>query len=139
MLWGAMQVARSAIALYLFYWGADDRALCALLNKTEVQSVSDPDLLAMLIQHCFNLFIAGIAVFGVAFLNWRNYRSGYWINLFLGGIINVGLLLKLSMPGHIDITAVPPSNFLLLAGALLTTIGTVKAYNARRSLMRGQI
>jgi hypothetical protein len=52
-------------------------------------------------QDAWNLLFFSIAAIGVAVaLNWKNSASGYWINLGVVGVADVGFILFVVMPGY---------------------------------------
>jgi hypothetical protein len=79
---------------------------------------------ARLFQDAWNLACFSAAGIGVALtLNWRNNRWGYWINLAVIGVADIGFIIFVLLPGYL-----PPWPGLLgplvwLVGLALTTIG----------------
>jgi len=79
---------------------------------------------ARLFQDAWNLACFSAAAIGVALtLNWRNNRWGYWINLAVIGVADIGFIIFVLLPGYL-----PPWPGLLgplvwLVGLALTTIG----------------
>jgi hypothetical protein len=77
-----------------------------------------------LFQDAWNLACFSAAAIGVALtLNWRNNRWGYWINLAVIGVADMGFIIFVLLPGYL-----PPWPGLLgplvwLTGLALTTIG----------------
>jgi CHASE2 domain-containing sensor protein len=77
-----------------------------------------------LFQDAWNLACFSAAGIGVALtLNWRNNRWGYWINLAVIGVADIGFIIFVLVPGY-----VPPwpgllGPFVWLVGLALTTIG----------------
>ena len=59
--------------------------------------------IALLTQHSWNLVIAGFFALAVGiWLNWRNSRIGYWLNLYLVGAFDVAFIFTRVLPGHTD-------------------------------------
>jgi hypothetical protein len=55
-------------------------------------------------QHAWNLLFASLFAIAVAVtLNWRNTREGYWINTFLVGIVDLGFILFVLIPGYLSV------------------------------------
>ncbi len=55
----------------------------------------------VLAYYAWNILWPGVFVTVVGiWLNWRNSRLGYWLNLIVVGAIDVGLLLFLLLPGY---------------------------------------
>jgi hypothetical protein len=68
--------------------------------------------------------IALLAIVLAVTLNWRNDRIGYWINVIMVGVVDLGFLILIVMPGYI------PASLAALAGpivyvfaAIFSTIG----------------
>ena len=57
-----------------------------------------------MIQHAWNLLFASVFAIAIAVtLNWRNTRQGYWINTFLVGIVDLGFILFVLIPGYLPL------------------------------------
>lgn len=56
------------------------------------------------LQDAFNLAAFSVVGFGVALrLNWRNDGWGYWINLGVIGVADVGFIVFILVPGYMPI------------------------------------
>jgi hypothetical protein len=58
---------------------------------------------------------------------WRNSRPGYWANLSVVSALDVGFILFVVAPCHVSLAGGLPGPALWIAGAVLTTIGRVRA------------
>jgi len=57
-----------------------------------------------MVQHAWNLLFASLAAIAVAVtLNRRNTREGYWINTFLVGIVDLGFIFFILIPGYLPV------------------------------------
>lgn len=75
-----------------------------------------------LYQDAWNLaFFATVATVVAIWLNWRNSKMGYWINLLTVSVTDIGFVLFVLLPGHLPwIPGVVGPVFWIL-GAILTT------------------
>ena len=80
-----------------------------------------------LAQHGFNLLWAGLfaAVVG-AWLNWRNSRVGYWANLAVVSLFDIGFVVFVLAPGHIPLEAGILGPILWLAAVAFATAGYLR-------------
>lgn len=105
VLWGLAHVG----AAYAFYKAA--------------LAMPFSDVQGRLMQNAWNIFFAAVAVMAVAVvLNWRNDIRGYWINLVVASVADVGFVVFLMLPGHVPVW--PPILVLVLwiLGAAFTTV-----------------
>jgi hypothetical protein len=76
----------------------------------------------------FNLLWIGLLVTAVAItMNWRNSRTGYWLNLGIVGATDLGLLLFLLLPGTMAWTDGGIGLSLFFVAAALSTTGLLRA------------
>ena len=57
-----------------------------------------------LFQHAWNLLF--LAIFGIVvavILNWRNSRLGYWLNLIVVSVTDIGFIIFVLVPGYIPL------------------------------------
>ncbi len=53
-------------------------------------------------QNAWNLLFASVVAIAVAVaMNWRNRRDGYWINASLVGLVDLGFIFFVLMPGYL--------------------------------------
>lgn len=78
--------------------------------------------------HAFNLAWLGIfaALVGI-FLNWKNSRVGYWLNLGVVGAADIGLFIFLLIPGYMALADGFLGPLLWLLAFLFSTIGLFKS------------
>jgi hypothetical protein len=77
-----------------------------------------------LLQGASYLFVMSLIAIVVAmFMNWRNSRTGYWINLVVVALADIPFILFVLMPGHIAIFPGIVGPLLWAAGLIFTTLG----------------
>ena len=77
-----------------------------------------------LYQGAWNLLFFALASIVIAIkYNWHNGRLGYWLNLIVISVADIGFLIFVLIPGHV--TLFPPilGPVLWLSGAAFTTLG----------------
>lgn len=83
---------------------------------------------AIIAFHSFNMVWIGLLVGLVAVrLNWRNSRGGYWLNLALTGLLDVGLFVFLLVPGYMAWGDGWVGPLLFAGGAISSTLGLRRA------------
>jgi hypothetical protein len=81
-----------------------------------------------LLQDAWNLAAFSFFGFCVAVrLNWRNDVWGYWINLGIISVADLGFIFFVLIPGHIPLWPGIAGPALWLAGLVSTTIGRTQA------------
>ncbi len=79
---------------------------------------------ARLFQDAWNLACFSVAGIGVALtLNWRNSRWGYWLNLAVIGVADIGFIIFVLLPGYLPPWPGVVGPAIWLVGLALTTIG----------------
>ncbi len=83
LLWGLLHI-KAAIATY---------QLGATLESGIVQG--------RIYQDAWNLVFFAISVSVIAILlNWRNSRLGFWLNLVIASVTDIGSIIHILVPGH---------------------------------------
>jgi len=116
-----LTLARLGAVVYVL-WGIAHVAFAIVFYKAAL-AMPFSDVQGRLLQNAWNVFFLAIAVIGVAIaFNWRNNAWGYWINLAIASIGDVGFIIFLIVPGHVPVF--PPILVLLLwiIAAALTTV-----------------
>ena len=55
-------------------------------------------------QNAWNLLFASIVAIAVALaMNWRNRHDGYWINAILVGLVDLGFIFFVLIPGYLPL------------------------------------
>lgn len=74
--------------------------------------------------HSFNIICLGVlSIFAAIFLNWKNSRTGYWLNLVIVGFADLGLILFMVTPGVMQISDAWIGPALFLVAVLFSTLG----------------
>jgi hypothetical protein len=74
----------------------------ALADITTNNTVATSATLQVFAYHAFNLMWLGVLVSVIAIVsNWKNQASGFWVNLALVGLIDLGLIVFMVVPGVI--------------------------------------
>ncbi len=106
-----LTLARLGAVAYVL-WGIAHVAFAVVFYKAAL-AMPFSDVQGRLLQNAWNVFFLAIAVIGVAIaFNWRNNAWGYWINLAIASIGDIGFIIFLIVPGHVPVF--PPILLLLL-------------------------
>ncbi len=69
--------------------------------------------------------VSGIAV-GI-FLNWKNSRLGYWLNLIVVSAGDIGYIVFVLVPGYVPFMPGAIGPILLILAVIFSTVGLVRA------------
>jgi hypothetical protein len=61
-----------------------------------------------------------------ALFNWRNSRIGYWINLIVVSVTDIGFILLILVPGYLSLWPGVLGPVFWVLGAIFATIGFLK-------------
>lgn len=108
LLWGLLHILGGFLMLnassvdmggYLQVLMGEQSALANVSTTSEIATSATMQVFA---YHGFNLTWLGVLVSVIAVgSNWKNQASGYWVNLALVGLIDLGLVLFMVVPGVI--------------------------------------
>jgi hypothetical protein len=76
-------------------------------------------------QAAWNLAVFALLamVLGVA-LNWKNDKIGYWINLIVVGVVDLGFVIFVIVPGYVSASAASLAGpIVYLTAAIFSTMG----------------
>lgn len=83
-----------------------------------------PVISALMNQHGWNLLWFGLfAAFVGAFYNWRNSLAGYWSNLAVVSLADIGFIVAVLVPGYVSWTIGISGPLLWILAALFSTLG----------------
>jgi hypothetical protein len=120
------------------HWAARAGAVCymlwAVLHLLAAWGVYhlghslDPSMVrGRVLQDAFNLAAFSVAGFLTAIkLNWRNDDRGYWINLGVIGVADIGFIVFILIPAYLPIWPGIVGPLFWLAGLLLTTVARLR-------------
>ena len=120
--------------LYLARLGAISYIVWALLHFIAALSVyrlgqTMPGTMAQgrVFQDAWNLACFSIAAIGVALtMNWRNDGYGYWINLAIISVADIGFIAFVLIPGYLSIWPGLAGPLFWISGLLLTSAARLK-------------
>ena len=79
-------------------------------------------------QDAWNLAFFAIAVSVIAvLLNWRNSRSGFWLNFTLATVTDLGFIFHVLIPGHIPMVPGVAGPVLWVLAVIFTAIAIRKS------------
>ncbi len=117
-----MRFARIGSALYVL-WGL--LHLGAVYEEFALGASLDPGVVqGKIYQGVWNLLFLALASILIAVtLNWRNSVLGYWLNLAVASIADIGFLIFIFFPGHVSVIPGIFGPVLWISAAIFTTIG----------------
>ena len=108
LLWGLLHVAGGMLMLsassvdlgsYLQVLMGKQSALADITTNNAAATSATQQVFA---YHAFNLTWLGVLVSVIAIVsNWKNQSTGFWVNLALVGLIDLGLIVYMVVPGVI--------------------------------------
>lgn len=97
----------------------------AWISYALADGVSDPFIGSKLQQNGWNLAFISIVCIDVAIrLNWRNSRTGFWVNAVMVSVTDIGFIVLILLPGIATDLLGP---ILWLLGLTGTAIGYARA------------
>lgn len=95
----------------------------------------DPGMVqGRIFQDAWNLLF--FALFGIAvgiFLNWKNSRLGYWLNLVVVSAADIGFIVFILMPGHAPLVPSVLGPILWVLAVLFSTVGIIRTPQRERA------
>ncbi len=73
------------------------------------------------------LFFAVVAIGVAVFLNWRNSRTGYWINLVTVSFADIGFIIFILIPGYVPVSLGLVGPVIWILAAIFTTLALKSA------------
>lgn len=116
----SLMIARIGAFFYVVWGLFHLRVAWNIFKLGEVQAGLAQGRIFQLAAYMLTISIFVICV--AVFLNWRNDRRGYWLNLCVAGWADAIWLFVVVLPGYVGLIRglVPPAVF--VAGALATTL-----------------
>lgn len=92
------------------------------------QSIAAGALQGRIYQHAWNLlFFAVFAIAVAVWMNWKNSRLGYWLNLVVISAADIGFVVFVLMPGHVPMMPGVLGPIFWIVALLLTTLGVMRS------------
>ena len=83
---------------------------------------------ARIYQGAWNLlFFALFGIIVAVFLNWKNSRIGYWLNLVVVSAADLGFIITVLIPGYVPLLPAGLGPFLWVVGLVFSTLGVLNA------------
>ena len=83
---------------------------------------------ARIYQGAWNLlFFALFGIIVAVFLNWKNSRIGYWLNLVVVSAADLGFIITVLIPGYVPLLPGGLGPFLWVVGLVFSTLGVLNA------------
>ena len=106
--------------------------LLAALDGFRLAGSEDGLVSGKLMQNSWNLAAVSILAVYIAWkMNWKNDRHGYWYNLVLVSVADIGFVIFILLPGYIAMWPGAMGPLLWLLGVLFTTLAYRQAYLKR--------
>ena len=117
-------IHRSGAAMYVI-WGVLHLNAALLVYKLG-QALEPGMVQGRVFQDAWNLLIfALVAIVVAAWLNWRNSRLGYWINLIAITATDVGFIVLVLVPGYLPFWPALLGPIFWVLGGVFATIGVL--------------
>ncbi len=95
----------------------------------------DPGMVqGRIFQDAWNLLF--FAIFGIAvgvFLNWKNSRFGYWLNLIVVSAGDLGYIIFILIPGYVPIMPGALGPILWILAVIFSSIGIMSSNPSERA------
>jgi len=116
---------RIGAALYLL-WGV--LHVNAAIATYELGATLEPGLVqGRVYQDAWNLLFVAIAVSVIAILlNWKNSRLGFWLNLGIASITDMGFIIHVLVPEHVPFIPAVAGPVLWVLAVIFTAIAMRK-------------
>lgn len=120
-------IAHRIGAVFYLLWGL--LHIKAAVATYELGATLEPGLVqGRVFQDAWSLIAFAVSVSLVAvLLNWRNSRIGFWLNLGLASVTDVGFIVHVLVPGHLPLWPGTLGPVLWVLAVVLTSIGRIKA------------
>ena len=117
-----MRHARIGAVLYIL-WGFFH--LIAACQEFALGAGLEPGLVrGKIYQGGWNLLFIALASIGIVVaFNWKNSKLGYWLNLALISLADIGFLIFIFLPGYVNLATGLIGPFFWVTGAIFSTMG----------------
>jgi hypothetical protein len=120
-----MMMHRIGAVLY-FLWGA--LHIKAAISTYQLGATLEPGLVqGRVYQDAWTLLFVAVAVSVIAvLLNWRNSRLGFWLNLGIASVTDIGFIVHVLVPGYVPIIPGVAGPVLWILAIIFTAIAIRK-------------
>ncbi len=130
VLWGIFHTYIGVLLLQKVFGQGTSGALAAVGNALPASAIPDinsPIMNGVIEHYAWNLVWFGIyAIVLAVFMNWKNSRTGYWFNLVVVSLTDLGFIFAILVPGYITFAAGASGPILWILAAIFTTIGVMQ-------------
>lgn len=131
VLWGIFHGFIGALLLQKVFSQGTAGALAAIGNALppdQIPQINNALMNGVIEHYAWNLLWFGAyAIILAVFMNWRNSRVGYWFNLVVVSLTDLGFIFAILIPGYITFAAGATGPILWVLAAVFTTIGILQA------------
>ena len=131
VLWGILHIGFGATMLYKL--SAEGGTGVLAVVGTAIPLGDLPQSLTgiengLLGHHSWNILWFGIFAIVVGIiLNWKNDRTGYWVNLSVVGLSDLGFIVAIMIPGYIALADGIMGPILWILAFIFSTIGVLNS------------
>ncbi len=110
-------------AVFYFLWGV--LHLAAAVEGYRFAMALDAGMVqGRLLQNSWFLaFFAILAILVAIFMNWRNSKTGYWVNLIAVSVADIGFILFILMPAYMPLFPGILGPVFWILAAIFSTLG----------------
>jgi hypothetical protein len=127
VLWGIFHSYIGVLLLKTALTQGTHATLAAIGNALPPQAIPDTENKVMngVLEHYgWNLIWFGVyAVVLALFFNWRNSKTGFWFNLVVMSLTDLGFIAAILVPGYITFAAGATGPIFWVLAAIFTAIG----------------
>src|SRR5574341_2273610 len=128
-LWGAMHLGIAVVLFVKLSHGGGAEYVGFIGSSLPAETFQHPyDVvtLGLLWQHAWNLGLLGAFAIAVAPLNWANNRLGYWLNLGVVSMADIGFVTAILGRGYILLSDGLGGPVLWVLAAIFSTLGQLR-------------
>ena len=120
-----MKFAKTGSVLYVI-WGL--LHIVASIQGFQLGATLEPGLVQGKInQGAWDLLFIALAAISISIIyNWKNNVLGYWLNLFLVSIADIGFIIFVLLPGYVDLFPGILGPVFWISAAIFSTLGIKK-------------
>lgn len=117
-----MKFARIGSVLYII-WGL--LHIVAATQGFQLGATLEPGpVQGKINQGAWDLLFIALAGISIAVVyNWKNSRLGYWLNLLIVSIADIGFIIFVLLPGHVDVFPGILGPVFWISAAVFSTLG----------------